>query len=215
MHIHFYGHSSFRIGGEGGVTILLDPYATSNYLRFEPRFDPADIVLVTHEHGDHNNADAVPGQHEVVRGAGTHRAKGITFTGVPSFHDRQQGAQRGPNTIFLFDLDGLRVAHFGDQGVEPEEGQYAQLAGINVMIVPVGGGPTLEVENVTQLVDRLKPNVVIPVHFKTDKVDLPIAPVETFLAGQTHVRRLGGSDADITPATLPAPTEILVFDPSR
>jgi L-ascorbate metabolism protein UlaG (beta-lactamase superfamily) len=215
MRIHFYGHSTFHITGEDGTTILIDPYATSNFLRYEPRFDPADIVLVTHEHGDHNNVDAVPGHHQIVRGAGTHTASGITFTGIPSFHDRQQGAQRGPNTILLFDLDGMRIAHFGDQGVEPEEEQYAALAGINVMFMPVGGGPTLEVENVIRLIDRLKPNVVIPAHFKTEKVDLPLAPVETILAGQPHVRRADGADAEITKETLPAPTEYLVIHASR
>lgn len=215
MRIHYYGHSTFHITGENGTSILIDPYATSNFLHYEVRFDSADIAVVTHEHSDHNNVDAVPGPHQVVRGAGTHIINRITFIGIPSFHDRQQGAQRGPNTIVLFDLDGVRVAHFGDLGVEPEEEQYPQLAGINVMIVPVGGGPTLEVERVSELVDRLQPNIVIPVHFKTDKVDLPLAPIETFLAGKSHVRRASGPDADVTKAALPAPTEILVLNPSR
>ncbi len=215
MHIHYYGHSSFSIREENGTVILIDPYAVSPFLRYEARFDPADIVLVTHEHGDHNNVEAVPGDHAVVRGAGTHTVGDLTFIGIPSFHDTQRGAQRGPNTIFVFDLDGMRVAHFGDQGVDLEEDLEAQLAGINVMIAPVGGGPTLEIDKVSALVDRLKPNVMIPVHFKTDKVDLPIAPVETFLAGKSAIRRPGGSDADVTKGTLPAATEILVLDASR
>lgn len=215
MHIHFYAHSSFHITAENGRSILIDPYEQSRYLDYDVRFDPAEIVLVTHGHGDHNNVDAVPGSHAVVRGAGVHAVGDLSFVGIPSFHDKQQGAQRGPNTIFLFDLDGIRIAHFGDQGVELNEEQYAQLAGINLLIAPVGGGLTLEVEGVTAIVERLRPNVMIPIHFKTDKVNLPIAPVETFLAGKATVRRSGVSDADITRATLPAPTEILVLDPSR
>jgi L-ascorbate metabolism protein UlaG (beta-lactamase superfamily) len=215
MRIHFYGHATFHVTGEDGMSILIDPYTAGERFRYEERFEPARIALVTHEHGDHNNVAAVPGSPQVVRGAGTHTVDGITFTGIPSFHDKEQGARRGPNTIFVFDLDGIRVAHFGDQGVELDDDQYAQLTGVNVMIAPVGGGPTLEIPAMSDMVERVRPNVMIPVHYKTPKVDINLAPVDDFLSGKANVRRVGGSEIDLAAATLPQPTEIVVLDASR
>jgi L-ascorbate metabolism protein UlaG (beta-lactamase superfamily) len=215
MRIHFYGHATVHVTGEQGESILIDPYSAGERFRYEPRFDPAEIVLVTHEHGDHNNVAAVPGSPRVVRGAGTHEANGIAITGIASFHDREQGARRGPNTIFVLDLDGVRLAYFGDQGVELDDDQYAQLAGTNVMIAPVGGRSTLEIPEMSEMVARVAPNVMIPIHFKTPKIDAEFAPIETFLEGKAHVRRVGGSEIDLTPSSLPQPTEIVVLDASR
>lgn len=215
MRIHFYGHATFHVTSEDGMSILIDPYTAGERFRYEERFDPARIVLVTHEHGDHNNVAAVHGSPQVVRGAGTHTVDNITFTGIPSYHDKEQGAQRGPNTIFVFDLDGIRIAHFGDQGVELSDNQYAQLSGVNVMIAPVGGGPTLEIPAMSEMMERVRPNVMIPVHYKTPKVDVNLAPVETFLEGKANVRRVGGPEIDLTATALPPPTEIVVLDASR
>ncbi len=215
MRIHYYGHATFHVTSEDGMSILIDPYTENERFRYAARFDPARIVLVTHEHGDHNNVAAVPGSPQVVRGAGTHTVDGITFTGISSFHDREQGARRGPNTIFVFDLDGIRVAHFGDQGTELDDAQYAQLAGVNVMIAPVGAGPTLDIPSMNAMVERVRPNVMIPVHYKTPKVDINLEPVDTFLQGKEHVRRVGGPDLDLAANNLPQPTEIAVLDASR
>ena len=101
MQLTFYAHSSFHIRGDDGADILIDPYETSGYLRYDPTFDTCDVVVVTHDHGDHSNVAAVPGSPEVVRGPGTHTAKGRSFTGIPSFHDREQGAKRGPINMMV------------------------------------------------------------------------------------------------------------------
>lgn len=215
MNVHYYGQSAFRLSSEDGLNIVIDPYDQSSYLRYEPRFESADICLVTHEHGDHNNVAAVPGDFEVVRGPGQHVAKEISFTGIPSFHDRQQGAQRGPNNMFVFEVEGMRVAHLGDQGVELTDDQYNQLGHVDVMIAAIGGGPTLEPEKVWEIVGRVKPKVFIPAHFKTEKIDLPFITVDEFIQDKPRVRRPGGSDVTITKDQLPEETEIVVLDPSR
>jgi L-ascorbate metabolism protein UlaG (beta-lactamase superfamily) len=213
--LHFYGQSAFQLVGDDGMSIVIDPYTTTERIRYQDDFDAADLVMVTHEHGDHNNVEAVPGSHEIVRGPGDHSAAGIDIRGIASFHDKQQGAQRGPNTIFIFDFDGLRFAHFGDQGVELEEAQFAELQGINVMIAPVGGGPTLEPDLIWQVAERIQPNVFIPVHFKTDKIDVPVQPLEDFLQGKTSVRRDAGSDVELRADDLPDPITIIALEPSR
>lgn len=215
MQITFYGQSAFRIVGEGGARIVIDPYVKTERISYEDDFDEADIVLVTHEHGDHNNVDAVPGDYDVVRGEGTHQVRGIEFLGIGSYHDQAEGAERGPNTIFVFDLDGVRIAHFGDQGCELEEDQMLQLEGVQVMIVPVGGGFTLDPERIWTIAERIRPNVVIPCHFKTDKVQLPFATLDDFLAGKERVQRPGGGEANLDPGNLPEPITVLALEPAR
>ena len=215
MKIKFYAQSAFRIVSDDGTRIVIDPYEESGFLRYDPTFDEADIVVVTHEHGDHNNVDAVPGDHDVVRGEGTHSARGIAFTGIPSFHDREQGAQRGPNAMMVFDVDGLTIAHLGDLGHELGDSDIEALAGTNVLIAAVGGGPTLEPDNVWEIVERVQPNVMIPCHFKTPEIDLPIEPLEVFLEGKPSVRVVGGSEVTITANELPDPVEITVLERSR
>jgi len=215
LQLKYYAQSAFHITADDGTHIMIDPYVHTERIRYDATFDEADIVLVTHEHGDHNNVDAVPGQHRVVRGVGTQAVGGMTFHGIGSYHDKEQGAQRGPNTVFVFDVDGIRVVVLGDQGCELEPAQVAQLEGVNVMLAPVGGGPTLEPELIWKLAEELRPNVLVPCHFKTPDIDVPLGELDAFLEGKDNVRRLGASEVTLTAGNLPEPIEILVMDRSR
>ncbi len=215
MQLKFYAQSAFHITADDGTRIMIDPFEHTERIRYDPTFDKADIVLVTHEHGDHSNVDAVPGEFRVVRGIGTQSVRGKTFHGIGSYHDKEQGATRGPNTIFVFDIDGIRIAHFGDQGCELEPSQVAQLAGVNVMLAPIGGGPTLEPELVWSLAQEIQPNILIPCHFKTPDIDLQIVSVDEFVADKDDVRRAGSSEVTLTAGALPNPVQILVLDRSR
>lgn len=215
MKLKFYAQSAFHVVADDGVRITIDPFEHTERIGYDATFDESDIVLVSHEHGDHANVGAVPGNHEVVRGAGVHTVRGKTFTGIGSFHDKAEGAERGPNTIFVFDVDGVRVAHFGDQGCELDDDQIGKLSGVNVMIAPIGGGFTLEPDLIWELARKVQPNIFIPCHFKTDAVTLPFITVEEFVAGKESVRRLGGSEVRLDAGNLPDPIEILVMDRSR
>ena len=219
MRLRFYAQSAFHITADDGTRIMIDPYTQSERFRYDATFDEADIVLVTHEHGDHNNVDAVPGDFQVVRGIGGHSARGMEFLGIGSYHDQEQGASRGPNTIFVFDVDGVRVAHMGDQGCELEPDQVAQLRGVNVMLAPVGGGPTLDPDLIWALAEAVQPNVFVPCHFKTPDIDLDIITVDQFVEGKPNVRRAGSSEVTLSAGVLPEPSpegpQILVLDRSR
>lgn len=215
MKLKFYAQSAFQVTAGDGTRITIDPFNQSERMRYDPTFDEADIVLVTHEHGDHANVDAVPGDYRVVRGVGTQAVRGKSFLGIGSYHDKAEGAERGPNTIFVFDVDGVRIAHFGDQGCELSATQLAMLSGVNVMIAPIGGGFTLEPELVWTLAEKVQPNIFIPCHFKTDAVDLPFLTVDEFVADKPDVRRLGDSEVELDAADLPDPVQILVMDRSR
>ena len=219
MQLKFYAQSAFHVTADDGTRIMIDPYTHTDRIRYDATFDEADIVLVTHEHGDHANVDAVPGDHRVVRGVGTQAVRGKSFLGIGSYHDKAEGAERGPNTIFVFDIDGVRIAHFGDQGCELDATQVALLSGVNVMIAPIGGGFTLEPELIWELAEQVQPNIFVPCHFKTDAIELPFITVDEFVEGKDNVRRLGGSEVTLDAGDLPEPSpegpQILVMDTSR
>jgi L-ascorbate metabolism protein UlaG (beta-lactamase superfamily) len=215
MQLKFYAQSAFHITADDGTTIMIDPYTHTERVRYDATFDEADIVLVTHEHGDHNNVDAVPGQHRVVRGVGTHPIQGLSFHGLGSYHDKEKGAVRGPNTVFVFDVDHVRFVVMGDQGCELEPMQVAQLQGVNVLLAPIGGGATLEPELIWKLAGELQPNILVPCHFKTPDIDVPFIGVDEFVEDKPNVRRLGASEITLSSDDLPEPIQILVMDRSR
>ncbi len=215
MKLKFYAQSAFYIEASDGTRIVIDPFEHTERIRYDATFDEADIVLVTHNHGDHANIDAVPGDHRVVQGVGTQAVRGMPFLGIGSYHDKAEGAERGPNTIFVFEVDGVRIAHLGDQGCELEASQIAMLTGVNLMIAPIGGGFTLEPELIWKLAEEVQPNIFVPCHFKTEDIDLPFITVDEFVADKDNIRLLGSSEIDLTGDDLPEPIEVLVMERSR
>ncbi|MDF2956623.1 MAG: L-ascorbate lactonase UlaG [Candidatus Alkanophagales archaeon MCA70_species_1] len=211
MKIIWHGHACFEIISEEGKKIVTDPFDESiGY----PRLDiAADVVLVSHEHYDHNNVAAVRGRPEVVRGAGEHVAKGIKFYGVKTYHDAAKGAQRGENTVFVFEVDGVTLCHLGDLGHVLEEEQLNEIrraaASIDVLFVPVGGTFTIDAGDAEKVISQLSPKIVVPMHFKTPPLKLPISGVEPFLKGK-KVRR--EKKLEVTKETLPAEMEVVVLD---
>jgi len=211
MKIIWHGHACFEIISEEGKKIVTDPFDESiGY----PRLDiAADVVLVSHEHYDHNNVAAVRGRPEVVRGAGEHVAKGMKFYGVKTYHDAAKGAQRGENTVFVFEVDGVTLCHLGDLGHVLEEEQLNEIrraaASIDVLFVPVGGTFTIDAGDAEKVILQLSPKIVVPMHFKTPPLKLPISGVEPFLKGK-KVRK--EKKLEVTKETLPAEMEVVVLD---
>ncbi len=214
MKIKWLGHASFMITSDTGIKIITDPYATGEKLNYGEIKESADIVTVSHEHGDHNNVAAVGGNPEVVRGAGTKEIKGITFNGVATYHDDAEGSKRGNNAIICFEVDGIRVCHLGDLGHPLNDKQTAELGGVDILLIPVGGNYTIDAKVASQLCDGLKPKVIIPMHFKIDKCAFPIAGVDEFLQGKEDVSRLDTSEVEFKQGELPATTKIVVLKPA-
>jgi len=212
MKITWLGHSCFLIEGEAG-RILTDPY--DKRVPYRPPNVEVDVVLVSHEHSDHNATDRVKGRPPVLRGAGEHQAHGLAFRGIASFHDEAGGAKRGPNTIFVFDLDGIRLAHLGDLGQPLTPAQAAALRDVEVAFVPVGGFYTIDAEQAATLVRGLTQlRVVFPMHYKTDRLPIvfPIAPVDKFAERMENVRRIGAPQVTLTRADLPESQEVWILE---
>jgi L-ascorbate metabolism protein UlaG (beta-lactamase superfamily) len=214
MLIKWLGHSCFLIVSSNGVRIIIDPYAVNGKISYSPIDELADIVVVTHEHGDHNNISAVRGKPEVVKGAGTSVVKGIQFKGVATYHDKSQGRQRGPNTVFCFTVDGIRLCHLGDLGHLLDTNHLETIGGVDILFIPVGGFYTIDATEAGQVCGQLNPQVAIPMHFKTPKCAYPISGVEDFLEGKKNVRKANSSEAEFTLEELPHDREILVLEPA-
>ena len=212
MKIKWLGHASFMVTSDSGIRIITDPYEPDERLKYGEINESADIVTVSHEHGDHSNVSGVRGNPEAVRG--TAKVEGIEFKGIPTYHDDAKGQQRGKNTIFCFEVDGVRVCHLGDLGHPLSDKQAAELGSVDILLIPVGGFYTIDAKVAGQLCDKLKPKVIIPMHFRNDKCAFPIAGVDEFLQGKEGVSRLDASEVEFKQGELPATTKIVVLKPA-
>jgi L-ascorbate metabolism protein UlaG (beta-lactamase superfamily) len=204
MHVEWYGQSAFRLKGRD-KTVFIDPFgdmsaAAAHGITWEyPAIDSvdADLLLVTHEHGDHNAVDAIGGDPAILRStAGTHESPVGEVIGVASEHDDVAGTQRGPNTIFLFDLDGVRIAHFGDLGQTAlREEQLAAIGSADLVFIPVGGGPTIGGTLAAQIASRLGAKWVVPMHYKTERISF-LEPVDEFEQAFANVAKLETASFD-------------------
>ncbi|MFC1929402.1 MBL fold metallo-hydrolase [Chloroflexota bacterium] len=212
MKVKWLGQASFLITSASGTKIITDPYATNDKLQYGEINETADIVTISHDHFDHNNVAAVKGNPEVVRG--TAEAKGIKFKGIPTYHDDVQGGKRGSNTIFCFDVDGIKICHLGDLGHPLTDKQAAEVGKVDVLLIPVGGFFTIDVEVANQIYDQLKPRVTIPMHFKNEKCSFPIDVVDEFLRGKGNVKQSDSSEVEFKAEGLPAESQIIVLRPA-
>ena len=212
MKIKWLGHATFLITSDSDTRIITDPYETGSDLKYGRIKESADIVTVSHDHFDHNNVAAVQGNPQVIKG--TTEAKGIKFKGIPTYHDDAGGSQRGSNTIFCFEVDGVNVCHLGDLGHRLNDEQVTELGKIDILIIPVGGFYTIDAKVASQVCDQLKPGVIIPMHYKNDKCGMPIAGVDEFLRGKSNVTRLDSSEIEFKPGELPPSAQIMVLKPA-
>jgi L-ascorbate metabolism protein UlaG (beta-lactamase superfamily) len=207
MKIRWFGQSAFLLTGSARVAI--DPFgdvgarARERGLKFAyPPIEgvEADVLLITHEHFDHNGAEAIGGDPHTVRStAGTYETPIGEVRAIASEHDRVAGLRGGPNAIFAFALDGLRLCHFGDFGQAALRREQREGIGeIDVLMLPVGDGPTIGGAAAAAVVRELAPRLVIPMHYRTEAVDF-VEPPDAFLLAATHadVRTLDTPEAEL------------------
>jgi L-ascorbate metabolism protein UlaG (beta-lactamase superfamily) len=214
MKIKYLGHATFVITSNKGVRIITDPYETTPDLTYGEITESADIVTVSHKHFDHGNVAAVRGNPVVINRAGRSEAKGIEFNGIASYHDEAGGSLRGDNIIFCLELDGVRVCHLGDLGHRLDDKQLKEIGSVDVLLIPVGGVYTIDAKVATEVCDQLKPRVIIPMHYRTDRGLAGISGVEGFLSGKANVSRPDSSQAEFKPGELPATGQIIVLKPA-
>ncbi len=214
MKIKWNGHASFTITSKDGSVIVTDPYNPDGYggvLKYDMVQDRADAVLVSHDHADHNYVQGLPGSPKVLKGPG--KVGDTVINGINAFHDESHGSERGSNTVFSFRVDGIDICFSGDLGHQLSSDQIKAIGNVDLLLVPVGGTFTVNADGAVDLVKSLKPGIVIPMHYKTAKCDLPIGEVDDFLAKMDNVKRLNKSEIELTPEMLPAQgAEVWVMD---
>lgn len=221
IRLRWYGQSAFHLRDESGASVFIDPFgdlaaATAGRLRFDyPAVADveADLLLITHEHADHNAAERVSGEPHLIRStAGRFVTPVGEVVAIASEHDASAGTERGPNTIFVFPFAGLTVCHFGDfgqAGLRPE--QRAAIGQVDLLLLPVGGSATIGGELAAEIVAELAPHVVVPMHYRTEAINF-LEPADAFLAalGARRVARhdeselaldLSGEPRVVLPAT--------------
>jgi L-ascorbate metabolism protein UlaG (beta-lactamase superfamily) len=197
MQLEWYGQSAFRLS-DGETTVFIDPFDDLSALRDRGlRWDypaiegvSADVLLVTHEHLDHNGVVVVGGDPLVLRStAGTHDSPIGEVVGIASEHDDVAGTERGPNTLFVFSFGGVRVAHLGDLGQAAlRDAQLAALGRVDLLLVPIGAGPTIGADQAMAIVDAVGAKAVVPMHYRTHRIDW-LEPVDGFAERFARVQR--------------------------
>lgn len=211
MKIKWLGHASFLMTSEEGKKIITDPYSVSGGISYAPINESADVVTISHDHGDHSNYRAIKGNPHIINREGTSKVKGIEFKGISSYHDAAKGSQRGSNIIFCFTVDGINICHLGDLGHLLSQKQITDIGPVDLLLIPVGGYYTVDAEQATAVSQSLKAKVVIPMHYKTTRCDYPITQVEEFLTGKKNVRRLDASEVEFRKKKLHEETEVVVL----
>lgn len=212
MKIKYLAHASFLITAANGTKIITDPYTTMPGMGCGAINETADIVTVSHEHGDHNNVAGIKGNPKAVKSS--IEVKGIGFKAVSTAHDNSGGSQRGKNTVFYFTVDGINFCHLGDLGHELTDEQAQAIGKVEVIMIPVGGFFTIDAKTATKVCDQVKPKMIFPMHYKTEKSDFPIAGVEDFIQGKSNVVHSNESEIEVVAGKLPATTQIVVLKPS-
>ncbi len=180
MEITWYGHSCFRLTERGMATVVCDPF-DSSAIGYSPLKLKADIVTVSHDAPGHSNTDAVKGTSHSITGPGEFEIGGVFITGVQTDGQGKKNKETVRNTLYVFDYDGITVAHLGDLKQVPSQAEVEALGSVNVALVPVGGGGGLNAAKAAEVISLLEPNLVVPMHYATPDVKLSLDALNKFL----------------------------------
>lgn len=214
MDVTCLGHSSFLIRGKTSrvVTDPFDPKMVGlKFLRLE-----ADIVTISHEHQDHNYANVISGTPKVVKGPGEYEIGGVSIFGISTFHDNEQGAKRGRNTVYVITIDGIVICHLGDLGHKLNEEQVSEIGNIDILLIPVGGVYSIDASSAAGIVAGLEPSVVIPMHYKVPGVQSSLLSsldgVDKFVK-ELGIEPLREAKFNVTKESLPEEMQLVILEP--
>lgn len=177
MHITWHGQSCFKIQGKE-VTIITDPYHKEIGLKV-PRFK-GDIVTVSHRHISHDNTEAVKNDPKIVEGPGEYNIKGVNILGVETYHDAKDGADLGPNTVYVIEMEKIKICHLGDLGHKLTDVQTDRVDGVDILLVPVGETNLLSMKEIVETINAIEPKIVIPMHYKIPGLKTELSTIDKF-----------------------------------
>jgi len=215
MKIRYFGHAAVGLVSRGGTRVLLDPYLPGAFeggIGYGPIPGEYDLVIVSHEHLDHNHVAPSFGRPAVVKAPGIF--EGMDIRMFAATHGDNCGTMDFETRVSMFVLDDMRIVHPGDIGGPVPDELVANLSGTDILFVPVGGRFTHSPEEAALFVKQVRPRVAIPIHYKTSKVGLPLLPVDDFLNLMPLVKRFPSGEVDLNSGTLPVRTEVWALNPT-
>jgi L-ascorbate metabolism protein UlaG (beta-lactamase superfamily) len=178
MDVTWLGHGCFRLRGRNAA-VVTDPYPPAIGLKLA-RMD-ADLVTVSHDHENHSYTQVVRDGAYEIHGPGEYEVAGVSVVGVPTFHDAEKGTKHGRNTVYLIEIDDVRICHLGDLGHKLEDAEAEAVASPDVLLVPVGGRTSMNAAQAAEVVRQLEPRFVVPMHYAIPGLKLELDPIERFL----------------------------------
>lgn len=210
MEIIWYGHSCFRLTERNFATVVTDPF-DSKAAGYEPLKLKADIVSISHDAPGHNFSEAVKGATRVLTGPGEFEIGGVFITAVQTDSVGKK-KEKVRNTIYVFDYEGVAVAHLGDLQQIPTQSEIEQLGTVNVALVPVGGGNSLNAAKAVEVINMLEPNIVVPMHYATPASKINLDSLGKFLKEMGLSKPETQPSLKVTRSSLPAETRVVVLD---
>jgi len=210
MEITWYGHSCFRLTERNFVTVVTDPY-DNTVVGYDALKLKAEIVTVSHDAPGHNNSDAVKGSTHVLTGPGEFEIGGVFITAVQT-DSGKKSKDKVRNTVYVFDYDGITVAHLGDMLQIPTQSEIEMLGTVNVLLIPVGGGNSLNAAKAAEVVSMLEPNLVIPMHYGTPDSKIKLDDLNKFIKEMGLSQPTAQPSLKVTRSSLPSETHVVVLD---
>lgn len=210
MEITWYGHSCFRLTERGMASVATDPF-DSEVVGYEPLKLKADIVTVSHEAPGHNFISAVKGTSHRITGPGEFEIGGVFITGVQTDSNGKKNVEKPRNTLYVFDYDGLNVAHLGDLRQVPTQSEVEALGTVHIALVPVGAGSALNAAKAAEVISLLEPNIVIPMHYGNSACKLQLDPLAKFLKEMGLAAPEAAPSLKISRSGLPDETKVVVL----
>jgi L-ascorbate metabolism protein UlaG (beta-lactamase superfamily) len=209
LQIRWHGHACFEITND--LTLVTDPHDGKSIGIPAPTVS-GDIILVSHDHYDHNSVKSVEKEDsKVVTDARKRNISNIEIYGVDSFHDESKGAKRGNNIMYRFNVDEIKFCHLGDLGHDIDDEAVKQIGDVDILFVPIGGTFTVDDKKAWDVINKIKPRIIVPMHYKIGGLSLPIAGIDPFLDQTKHKIIHVGNEIDIEKDDLPQEIEIWTF----
>lgn len=211
MEITWLAHSCFRIRAREAVVVTDPPgkeWGSLGTLQ-------ADIVTVSHRHPGHGNPDSVSGNPLIVERPGEYEIKDVAIRGIGTYHDTEKGERLGKNTVFLLEMESITVCHLGDLGHVPSASQTEELGNVDILLLPVGGGSTIDATKAAETVSLITPKIVIPMHYQDQRMRSDLEPLDRFLKEMGVSEAVPQQRLNVSKSGLPTETQVMVLERRR
>lgn len=211
MEITWLAHSCFRIRAREAVVVTDPPgkeWGSLGTLQ-------ADIVTISHRHPGHGNPDSVSGNPLIVERPGEYEIKDVAIRGIGTYHDAEKGERLGKNTVFLLEMESITVCHLGDLGHVPSASQTEELGNVDILLLPVGGGSTIDATKAAETVSLITPKIVIPMHYQDPRTRSDLEPLDRFLKEMGVSEAVPQQRLNVSKSGLPTETQVMVLERRR